>query len=64
LSDEDRSVGAAYGTLREPPADRLPRRHTFLIDPLGVVVKRYSVKDTAAHPDEVLADLRSFQGLD
>lgn len=37
-----------------------PRRHTILIDPAGVVRRIYEVKDVAANPAEVLADIRSL----
>ncbi len=37
-----------------------PRRHTFLIDPDGIVRKVYEVTDVAGHPGEVLDDIRSF----
>jgi peroxiredoxin len=60
LSDVDRSVGATYGVVR--PAGHkwasVPRRVTFLIDPLRIVRRVYDVVDVAHHADEVLADLR------
>ena len=37
-----------------------PRRKTFLIDPEGTIRKIYTVTDTAAHPDEVLADINQM----
>ena len=40
-----------------------PRRKTFLIDPEGVVRKIYNVTDTAAHPEEVLADIKQLTGV-
>lgn len=51
--------------MERPPDDRFPefpRRLTFLIDPEGVVRKVYEVTDTAAHPEEVLADILSGSG--
>ena len=62
LSDVDRTVGEAYETKRAP-AERNPeyaKRRTYLIDPEGTIVKAYRVTDIPAHPDEVLADLRSL----
>ena len=57
----DRAVGRLYGA--EKGADEqypdFPKRITYLIDPEGVVAKVYQVSDVAAHPDEVLADIRS-----
>jgi thioredoxin-dependent peroxiredoxin len=62
LSDADRTVGEAYETRRAPEeADpHRPKRRTYLIDPDGVIRKSYRVRDIAAHPDEVLADLAAF----
>jgi peroxiredoxin Q/BCP len=64
LSDPDRAVGQLYGTAREQGEDwaDFAKRKSFLIDPEGVVVKTYAVRDVNAHPDEVLADLRALQG--
>lgn len=39
-----------------------PMRHSYLIDPDGVIRKAYDVKDTAGHAGEVLADLASLRG--
>lgn len=62
LSDADRKVGAIYETLRAPeePMPEWAKRRTYLIDPAGMIRKAYRVKDAAAHPDEVLADLRDL----
>ena len=63
LSDVDRAVGTAYGVTR-PPDDQyasMPKRVSFLIDPDGVIRRTYEVKDTAAHADEVLADLATLR---
>ena len=64
LSDIERTVGEAYGAKKAPEdkyAD-FAKRLTFLIDPQGLIHKTYAVKDTTAHPEEVLADLRGAQG--
>jgi peroxiredoxin len=64
LSDVDHTVGRAYGV--EPgPESRHPdyaRRLTFLIDPNGVIAGEWQVADIPAHPDEVLAEIRSRSG--
>lgn len=63
LSDVDRAVGTAYGAVR-PPDDQyaaMPKRVSFLIDPDGIIRRTYEVKDTAAHADEVLADLATLR---
>jgi peroxiredoxin len=62
LSDWDEQVGVAYGT-RAPGTDKVKfaKRLSFLIDPEGVIAKSYEVSDVAAHPSEVLADIRELQ---
>jgi peroxiredoxin Q/BCP len=64
LSDVDRSVGEAYETRRAPEErdPHRPKRRTYLIDPQGVIRKAYRVRDIAAHPGDVLADLALFRG--
>jgi thioredoxin-dependent peroxiredoxin len=66
LSDVDRSVGEAYETRRAPEErdPHRPKRRTYLIDPQGVIRKAYRVRDIAAHPGEVLADLARFRSGD
>lgn len=63
LSDVDRHVGELYETKRAPeePAPEYPKRRTYLIDPGGRIVKAYRVRDLAAHPAEVLEDLRQLR---
>jgi peroxiredoxin Q/BCP len=64
LADQARSVGAAYGVQKgadEPGAD-FARRHSFLIDPAGVVRKVYEVTDVATHPQQVLDDVTALRG--
>jgi peroxiredoxin Q/BCP len=64
LSDVDRSVAQKYEVTR--PADdqyaEYPMRHSYLIDPNGVISRRYEVTDVTAHASEVLADLESATG--
>jgi peroxiredoxin len=40
---------------------KFAKRLSFLIDPEGVIAKSYEVSDVAAHPSEVLADIRELQ---
>lgn len=61
LSDADHTVAAAYGVARDR-ADKFaafPRRHSFLIDPHGLIHRSYDVTDVAEHPDEVIADVEA-----
>ncbi len=57
-------MGERYEVKRGPEEQGAgtPKRRTYLIDPEGVIRKAYRVRDIAAHPDEVLADLRALQG--
>ena len=63
LSDVDRSVGARYETVRAPdeasPVNA--KRRTYLIDPEGRIAKAYRVTDIAAHPLQVLEDIRALR---
>ena len=59
LSDPDRAVGTAYGTVRpaDDPNPAYALRFTFLLDPDLQVRRVYEVTDRAGHAAEVLADL-------
>ncbi|HSB36054.1 MAG TPA: peroxiredoxin [Thermoanaerobaculia bacterium] len=57
LSDADRAVAKAYGSLTTHQDKEYAARNTFLIDPEGVVRKVYLKVSPATHSDEVLADL-------
>jgi thioredoxin-dependent peroxiredoxin len=63
LSDSDRSVGAAYGVVRSPGDQHsaFPKRHSFLVDPVGTLRRVYLVTDVATHASDVLADLEELQ---
>lgn len=62
LSDVDHAVGRQYGVEKGPDEQwpDFPKRITYLIDREGKVAKVYEVTDVGAHPDEVLADIRSL----
>jgi thioredoxin-dependent peroxiredoxin len=62
LSDVDRSVGAAYETVRGPEESSpdFAKRRTYLIDPDGVIRKAYRVRDIPGHPEQVLEDFRQL----
>lgn len=59
LSDVGREVGSVYGVLRDPgsPAEGLPKRISYLIDPAGLVRMTYEVSDPAGHAQQVIGDL-------
>jgi thioredoxin-dependent peroxiredoxin len=60
LSDVDKAVGAAYQVIREPDHKyaNFPERHSYLIDPKGVIAAAYDVTDMAQHAADVLRTLR------
>ena len=68
LSDPDRSAGAAYDVVRQPGEQYaeagLPRRISYLIDPVGVIRRSYAVHDVAGHASAVIADLTELQSDD
>ncbi|MEB3263098.1 MAG: peroxiredoxin [Synechococcus sp.] len=58
LSDPDGRVSRAYGSWISP----FSQRHTFLIDPQGVLRARWVAVRPASHSQEVLTALRELQG--
>lgn len=63
LSDVDRAVGTAYEVVR-PAGFRyasFPLRHSYLIDPVGLIRRAYDVVDVDAHADVVLRDLAELR---
>ena len=61
LADTDYKVSSAYDSLVNLGVAKLSSRHTFLIDPQGIVRKTYLNVDAARHSAEVLADLDRLQ---
>jgi peroxiredoxin Q/BCP len=65
LSDNDRTVIRKYGVWKKKTLFGKTgygiARDSFLIDPSGVVVKRYARVTPKDHADEVLADLDEFR---
>lgn len=59
LADTQKTVSSAYGSVM--PLVGLSRRHTFLIDPQGVVRKVYLDVNPGKHSQELLADLDQLQ---
>ena len=57
LSDTDKKVSDAYGSLTNFGVVKFSTRNTFLIDPSGKIAKAYISVDPAKHSHEVLADL-------
>ncbi len=59
LADTKHEVSEKYDSLMS--VIHISNRHTFLIDPNGVVKKIYLDVHPATHSDEVLADLSALQ---
>lgn len=62
LSDVDKAVGTAYEVVREPDHKyaNFPERHSYLIDPQGIIAATYDVTDLAQHGADVLKTLREL----
>jgi thioredoxin-dependent peroxiredoxin len=62
LSDADHKVSDAYGSLTNLGVVKFSKRHTFVIDPEGKVVKEYMSVNPLNHSAEVLAQLDALSG--
>jgi thioredoxin-dependent peroxiredoxin len=61
LADRRCELSARYGSVVDLGVAKLSARHTFLIDPAGVIRKVYLKVDPSKHSAEVLADLTALQ---
>jgi thioredoxin-dependent peroxiredoxin len=61
LADTKYEVSSSYGSLVNLGVAKLSARHTFLIDPEGIVRKAYLDVNAEKHSAEVLADLSQLQ---
>jgi thioredoxin-dependent peroxiredoxin len=61
LADTKYEASAAYGSLVNLGLAKLSARHTFLIDPAGIIRKTYLNVNAEKHSAEVLADLGKLQ---
>lgn len=61
LADAHCQLSARYGSVVDLGVTKLSARHTFLIDPTGVIRKVYRKVDPSKHSAEVLADLAELQ---
>jgi peroxiredoxin Q/BCP len=57
LSDADKKVSEAYGSLMDSQIGKISQRNTFIIDPKGRIAKVYVSVDPNKHSEEVLAAL-------
>jgi len=63
LADTKHEVSSSYDSLVNLGVAKLASRHTFLIDPAGIVRKTYLNVNVEKHSAEVLADLSQLQQL-
>jgi thioredoxin-dependent peroxiredoxin len=61
LADTNYKVSSSYDSLVNLGVAKLSARHTFLIDPAGIVRKTYLNVNAEKHSAEVLADLTQLQ---
>jgi len=61
LADTNYAVSGAYDSLFNLGVAKMSARHTFLIDPEGMVRKTYLNVNAMQHSAEVLADLTQLQ---
>lgn len=61
LADTDHEVSSAYGSVTNLLVTKLAARHTFLINPEGVLVQEFLDVSPTKHSQEVLAALTQLQ---
>jgi peroxiredoxin Q/BCP len=61
LADTDSHVSTAYDSVMNLGVAKLSARHTFLIDPNGIVKKVYTDVKPEKHSEEVLAALTELE---
>ena len=61
LSDPNGNVTKAYGALFQFFCIRLAKRHSFIVDPSGLIRKEYRSVNPATHSDQIIKDLKFLQ---
>ena len=61
LADTNHEVSSAYGSVTNLVLTKLSARHTFLINPEGIIVKLFLNVNPSEHSREVLAALTQLQ---
>ena len=61
LADTNHGVSATYGSVTNLVVTKLAARHTFLINPEGVIVREFLDVNPSKHSQEVLAALTQLQ---
>lgn len=63
LADPDGKVSSAYGALFKLGPVEFSKRHSFIIDPYGKIVKIYRKVSPGLHSQELLQDLQQLQKI-
>ena len=63
LSDSTRKISLMYGSLMNLGFIKLSKRHTFIIDPNGVIRQEFLDVNPSRHSGEVLAALTRLQSV-
>ena len=61
LADVNQNCADDYGVLGKFMMMTIAKRQSFIIDPQGKILKRYSKVDPDSHTSEVIEDLKSFR---
>ncbi len=61
LADKDGHVAKRYQSLTSLGFIKLAKRHTFIIDPNGLIKMIYRKVDPNSHSDQILADIKKLQ---
>jgi len=61
LADTNHKVSSVYGSVTNLVVTKLAARHTFLINPEGVIVKEFLDVNPSKHSQEVLAAITQLQ---
>jgi peroxiredoxin Q/BCP len=61
LADSDHKVASAYGSLINLGVAKIAARHTFVIDPQGMITRAYTSVSPNKHSQEVLTALDELQ---
>lgn len=61
LADTDGDLARQYQALLNLGVFKLAKRHTFIIDPDGIIKMIYKKVDAKSHSDQILNDLKKLQ---
>lgn len=61
LADTDGHTAKQYQALMNLGIVKLAKRHTFIIDPEGIIQMIYRKVDASSHSDQILDDLNKLQ---